>query len=317
MTELATIDALRALFPVSSRQKNSVFTCDAELFQLGGHLYGISMDDFSREEDAFNDENLALLGWNLAVATIADILAAGCLPELFLHAIVEPTEPVREGFALGIAKGVRDALAACDCRLLGGDMGKAATWRYMGVVLGPSLGPRGLTRILPPKKQTLWLTGALGDGNLCAFDSSAHTRFELRLKEARALNGLASACMDTSGGLADSFVMLAKVNPEHSFHVRLDSLPFDERCRAAAQAYGLPVAGFAFGGAGEYELLFATDEDLHLDYATPIGTAAPSATPGVFWNDRLMPCNLPDPRSFADRQRYIRELLTVVDLCTR
>lgn len=316
MTEIETILGIRKLFPVSSQQKNTVLACDAELFLLGDSLYGISMDDFSYAEDYFNDTDLTLLGHNLAVATISDILAAGCAPQMFLHSIVEPHMHRGEGgFALGISHGVRAVLEECGCSLLGGDMGSNSVWRYTGVVMGQCLSPQGLTRIVPPRKQTLWMTGTVGDGNLCAFNPEASTRFELRLEESRAMQGVATACIDTSGGFMESLALLAQVNPGHSFHARAGLLPFDPQVLAAAQAHGLPVEGFAFGGAGEYELLFTTDEGVLVDYATPVGTVVPSASPGVFWNNKPLPCALPDARMYPHKDDYIREVLKMVQLC--
>lgn len=319
MRETDLIYAIRKLFPTSPRQKNSLFTCDAELVELGSTLYGLSMDEFSAEEDFFPATDPEALGRNLAVAVIADILAAGCLPEFYLHALVEPAGS--EGFSLALCRGAQHVLEAYGCFLLGGDMGRSsvsAGWRYTGLALGrladPQAGP--LTRLLPPRPQTLWITGSVGDGNLCAL-SGRMPDFETRLSEATSLCGKARACMDTSGGLVESLLLLGRLNPTHRFVLTPAAIPYAEGLAEAALVHDLPVEGFAFCGAGEYELLFTADASEHFTCATSIGRAFPSPGDGtgVFWGDRPLPDALPDPRSFGDTQEYIRQLLQVVRTC--
>ena len=313
MTEKETIHAISGLFPKSPQQKNALFTCDAELVSMDGQLYALSMDEFSHAEDGLNDADLYTLGANLAVATLSDALAAGSSPCFFMHAIVEPYG--YENFGYGLAQGVREVLQTADCFLLGGDMGKSNHWRYTGVVMGKCLTPSGLTRILPRQDQTLWVTGSLGDGNLCALIPHANTRFELRLQETKKMVGIATACIDTSGGLIESVLQLQNVNPGLSFHIESCALPLDAQVRAWAKKSGMPAAGFAFGGAGEYELLFTTAPGLSLDFATAIGTVRPDEQGGVFWDQHKLPDSLPDPRSYTDRQEYINQLLKVVRPC--
>jgi thiamine monophosphate kinase len=316
MREIETIRAVRALFPASPRQKNAPFACDAELLDLHGELYGLSMDEFSAEEDLFPVAPPETLGRNLAVAVIADILAAGCRPEFYLHAMVEP--PDAEGFSPALARGVQAVLAACGCFLLGGDMGKSrrtGAWRYTGFAFGRVAGAGPLTRVLPSRPQALWITGDVGDGNLCAL-LGAMPAFELRLAEAGAIQGEALSCMDTSGGLAESLLLLRRLNPAHRIDIAPDAVPYADGAVRAAQAAGLPVEGFAFGGAGEYELLFTTDENAEADCATRIGTVRPDAGGGgVFWGPRRMPDALPDARSFRTLEEYAEHLVTAVRSC--
>ncbi len=319
MHEIDAIRAIRELFPASPRQKNSVFACDAELVELGPHLYGLSMDEFSAEEDCFPCSDPEALGRNLAVAVIADILAAGCLPEFYMQSIVEPADT--DGFSLGLCRGVRSILGEYGCFLLGGDMGRttqAGGWRYTGLALGRPIDEQigALTRILPPRPQTLWITGSVGDGNACAL-SGLMPAFEPRLNEAKALCGKANACMDTSGGLAESLLLLRRLNPAQRFFIAPDAVPYARHAYEAAKAHVLPVQGFAFGGAGEYELLFTTDESIAVDCATRIGTVVPAMEDhaGVFWGKHRLPDALPDPRSFPTIQEYIRHLLQAVRPC--
>ena len=97
-----------------------------------------------------------------------------------------------------------------------------------------------------------------------------------------------------------------------------DTIPYAPEARGLARSASLPLAGFAFGGAGEYELLFTTGEGEDIPGATRIGTVFPDQNNrvGVYWNGRKLPASLPDARAFPDRRQYIRHLLEVVRLCT-
>lgn len=313
MTEIETILDICRLFPACPNQINKTFDADAELINIEGGGYALSIDEFSKEEDFFDDLDLPLLGRNLAVAVISDILATGCGPKFYLQAISEPYD--RQGFAVGISSGVRDILNTCGAYLLGGDLGRGEVWRYTGVVLGQYLHSEPLTRILPPRPQKLWLTGFLGDGNLCAFTGRDKTSFELRLTEAEAMAGLATACLDTSGGLVESLYDLSLVNPEHCFNLDSNALPYDPRVKKIAAESNLPLAGFAFGGAGEYELLFSADEDLRFDFATCIGHAELGRSPGLYWDAARLPDERPNPRAFKDKRIYVNELLELIRSC--
>lgn len=328
MHEVEAIEKMRSLFPVPGTQRYAPFTCDAEILELGGELYGISVDEFSPEEDYFSDADPVALGADLAVATLSDLLAAGCEPCFYLHSLVEPGG--RENFGLELSRGVAKTLQDCSCFFLGGDFGRGSNWRYTGVALGKCVSPPSassgtsspgsiipgpISRQLPQKRQKLWLTGTLGDGNLRAVSRGRVPAFELRRAEARAMRGIASACMDTSGGLMDSLCMLRKVNPGFSFTIDPERLPYDPSVRSFTETHGLPLAAFAFGGAGEYELLFATDEEVHLEWATAVGHAAPDKRGALFWGEHQLKKEPPEPRAFTDKEEYITRLLEYVAIC--
>ena len=319
MHELDAIRRMCCHAPRSPRQKNTLFTCDAELVELETGLYGLSLDDFSPEEDRLPSTDPEALGENLAVAVIADVLAAGCIPEFYMHAVIAPVND--NAFCEHLARGVQSVLAGNNCFLLGGDYGRARSpgeWRYTGFAMGKA-GKRGaLTRVLPPEPQTLWMTGTAGDGNAHALQGTMPC-FEPRFAEARIVRDKATACMDTSGGLVESLLTLALCNPGHRLDILADAVPFDPAALRAASGAGIPHAAFAFAGAGEYELLFTLPEGETVSCATRIGTAAPAehTTPGAYWNGNKLPDRLPDARSFADLQAYIRHVLEVARTCAR
>lgn len=308
MKEVETINALRALFPKSPRQKNQPHDCDAELLEIEGKIYGLSLDEFSGEEDFFNDgSDPAALGTDLAVAVVSDLLAAGCSPAFYMHSIVEPAAQAGR-FAVELSKGVAETLKACGCFLLGGDLGRSAAWRYTGLALGPCAGERRLDRRAPRQRQDLWLTGSIGLGNLKALGLPA-PGFALRLAEANQLLRVATACIDTSGGLMESLTTLSLVNPGLSFQVDSRRLPYHPLAAAHAQETGLPLAGFAFGGAGEYELLFTAEPGSDLAWARRIGRSFPEAEGKVYWDDKPLFKNPPEARAFDDKGAYLKALM--------
>mgnify|MGYP006290198547 FL=1 len=323
MREHDLIKSIAESFARSDCQKNALFECDSEIIQIGKSLWGLSMDEFSPEEDLFTSESPVRLGRNLAVATLSDLLAAGAEPRFFMHSVSFPAGVERE-FVDGLMEGIRTILDSLNCAMCGGDVGTADLWRFCGFGMGPITSDQPLTHRLPGEPQTLWTTGTLGDANLAALQNTATPEFELRLKESDLINSCASACIDTSGGLMDALWLLHEQNPSLRFDVRLDDVPIAKGAVQAAKAMGFPVESALLGGAGEYELLFAVPEaavselnnDLYSIGAACIGSTREDQPPGMHLsrNDglqRLMTDPPPCPRAVANSQEHVREVLTM------
>lgn len=306
MNEYELITRLAAGFPRSPLQRNGPFSSDAEVLRLAGRDWCLTIDEFSPEEDLFSGSP-ELLGWNLGVATLSDLLASGAEPRFFLQALVLPRRGAAK-FAAGLARGLGGALRAAGCSLCGGDLGSADSWRFTGFAMGPAAG-RPVGRVLPRGDYGLWVTGALGDANLAALTGRPAPRFELRLAESRALRARAAACIDTSGGLADALWCLRRVNPRFRFEIDLSAVPFAPGVERAAAAAGLPAGAFLLGGAGEYELLFALPEGARPRGVTRIGGASSSGNQGIFFAGGRKAAEMktppPCPRSAGSREAYI------------
>lgn len=288
MTEHELIGRLVAGLPRHPAQRNETFTCDAELLEIGGRTWAVTVDDFSPAEDLFTDDDPELLGANLATATLSDLLACGADPTFLLAALSLPPD-VGADFVDGLRAGVASVLSETGCCLAGGDLGSGETWRFCGVGLGPIAGERALTRVIPPAPHSLWVTGWLGDANLAALLGTPTPRFEVRWREARVVRAVASACIDTSGGLLDALWCLASVSPGMGLEVDLERVPLAAGLAELHRVRGIPLSAALVAGAGEYELLFAVPSDvpesarheLRALGATSIGTASPSAAPGL------------------------------------
>ena len=321
MTELDIIRSFLGRFPRSPQQRNAPFTCDAELVQIGGQLWAMSIDEFSPEEDLFSDADAPRLGANLAVATLSDLLAAGAVPAFFLHAVCVPKQ-APEAFVAGLADGVAAVLTAAGCHLCGGDVGTAERWRYCGFAMGPVPDSKPLTRVFPPEPVALWVTGQVGDANLAALTGQPTPRFELRLAEARLARSLGVACIDTSGGVLDAVWLLSTANPAARLEIDLAAVPLSPGIAEFAAAQGVPSEAFLLGGAGEYELLFATPvalpaaacRELTAAGVTRIGTAGTGGEAGVHlgrggqaW--RRMTNPPPCPRAAATVEEHVRAVI--------
>jgi thiamine-monophosphate kinase len=321
MTEVEMIQRLIARFPRSGEQLNGPFEADAEIVRLGDQVWALTMDEFSPAEDLFTDTNPAELGANLAVATLSDLLAAGAVPRFYLQAVTVPrlADPA---FLDDLGKGIASVLAEAGGFLCGGDIGMGDTWRYCGFAMGQIASGRPLTRIMPPRQQTLWTSGELGDANLAAWRKTATPVFELRLKTAALVARHGGSCIDTSGGLLDALWCLHQVNPGMEINLQADQVPLAAGLREFAQASGLPAEAGLVGGAGEYELLFTTDTGLPPEIqrellaagATVIGTAtpAPQGKLKIHKHGRhlsTMTTPPPCPREAKSLDEYIHQVL--------
>lgn len=318
--EYSLIALIASRFPRSPLQRNAVFSSDAEVLELGGRPWCLTMDEFSPEEDLFSGKPEAL-GCNLAVATLSDLLACGAEPKFFMQALALPERGAAR-FADGLSAGLSKVLAAAGCSLCGGDLGRAPAWRFTGFAMGPA-ADRPVGRDLPRGDYELWVTGSLGDANLAALRGLPTPRFELRLRESRALRSRAAACIDTSGGLADALWALRRRNPHFRFELDLAAVPFAPGVQNYAVTAGLPPGAFLLGGAGEYELLFALPAGLRgaaLKRAaagcTRVGRASRRGSPGVYFllpggSASQLKAPPPCPRSCGGREEYLRRVLAL------
>lgn len=321
MREYDLIRGLADRFPRSGMQKNRPFECDAEILQLGDGLWGMTMDDFSPQEDLFSSADPRRLGHNLVVATLSDLYAAGVRPSIFMHAL-SIEKDIAPDFLSSLLDGIRDALADADCALCGGDIGQADPWRFCGFAMGSVPSGKPLTRQLPSAVQSLWITGELGDANLAAFRQTETPAFELRRRAAEYIASRASGCIDTSGGLFDALWCLHEQNSHLRLEIDLAAIPHAEGVAETAEAHGFPPEAALLGGAGEYELLFAlpqsvsdsSESELLSLGASRIGVAEPDPD-GELRNlrrdceDVVMDKPPPCPRSAGSVESHLREVM--------
>ncbi|EKD28935.1 MAG: Thiamine-monophosphate kinase [uncultured bacterium] len=321
MNEQTLIQLVAGKSKRSKHQKNKLNESDAELIDINGELWALTLDQFSPQEDLFTSNNPEILGSNLATATLSDLYAAGAKPEFFLQGLTLPKN-VDSIFVRKFSKGFQKTLSNANCFLCGGDIGTEEDWRYSGFAMGRVRGNRPLMRIFSRRSHSIWVTGQLGDANLAALEKKMTPKFELRHNEAKLIHENASACMDTSGGLIDAIWWFHKLNPFLRFEIDLNNIPWAKGVIEASKYINVPPEAFLLGGAGEYELIFAIPEPISKNalkamtsiQVTKIGTAMPDNKPGVYFfnhkkNIILMKDNLPCPRKCENNEIYINKVI--------
>lgn len=325
MREYELIDKMIKSFPRSKDQCNKFLSCDAEIVQIGKEVLAITVDDFSPEEDFFTSEDPFKLGHNLVVATLSDLFAAGAEPMFFLQSVALKKD-IAEDFLSQFTAGIQKTLQDANCFLCGGDFSTANDWRYTGVAIGKIANDKYIQRILPDIEQMLWITGSLGDANLAVITQSPTPLFELRINEAKLIKQYATACIDTSSGFFDAVFCMHKLKHDLTIEIDIDKVPFAHGLEQFTKKIGTHREAALVGGAGEYELLFATPKNLPTNIQqklidagiTPIGqTYFHNYTRGVFVCknkiknkvEQLPPC----PREANSFEDYLNKVIQFTD----
>lgn len=320
MTERELIEALTAGFARAPEQLNTTHEADAEILRFGAELWAATVDDFSAEEDLFFDAEPWLIGWNVVTATLSDLLCVGAVPRFFMPAVCIPPE-LDDDFLEELTRGVREALETAGCFLIGGDVGRADCWRYVGTAFGPISGGRPLTRRVPEGRHTLWITGPLGAANVAAAQRCPPPQFPMRLRVAEAIRELGAACTDTSGGFFDAVWNVHEATPGARIEIDLGAVPMAPGVADFAAAADLPGEAALLGGAGEYELFFAVPEScpdsvpLRLEEAgaRKVGSVAWGEPAGVFFRrgdsrPKAMTAPPPCPRAAGTVEIHLRDV---------
>ena len=258
MFEKDLIESITTNFKKSKDQLNTLYESDCEILKLGDKTIGLSMDEFSAKEDFFDDTDLFSLGKNLAIATIHDLLIAGCTPSFYMHSIVSPKHSPH--FAGTLSQGIRTILDECRMYLVGGDIGTSDIWRYTGLAIGDFYSESPISRIFPKKPQTLWVTGTLGGINVNALikiinDIKSRSFFwktliniyskiiskpgyisrnfklnslVFRFNEFKYLRKFILGGIDTSGGFMESMYLLSTLNPNMAFYLDPSRIPYHD-----------------------------------------------------------------------------------------
>ena len=313
MREIDIIRAIRSRLKASPRQRNAPFESDAELVELGGRLMAFTADEFSAE-DGMTLDDPQRLGWNLATATLSDLLAVRARPELMMQSVVA-AEDTPASVLEGISAGLQEAMDAFGAEMIGGDVGTGGQWRYTGFAVGSfEAADRAITRRVPVDDGLIVVTGTFGDGNLSvatevATPGTDTPRFECRLGESRRLVPGRAACIDTSDGLLRAIETLAEVNPDVRMVIDVDAVPYADGVTAFAESANIRPEAFLLGSAGEYELVAAVAEPPAGGGFTVIGSFHRERPGGIYYRrggrDALIAHRrLPDPREIGELGAY-------------
>ncbi|HBX51220.1 MAG: hypothetical protein A2275_16455 [Bacteroidetes bacterium RIFOXYA12_FULL_35_11] len=262
LNEKQSIQAICSILAKGGTQLNKPFEADCEIIEWGDKFLLFTIDGFSAE-DKFRENDPFILGYNLSVAAISDVLACGGKPLYYSHSLVISKE-WDEKFLNEFTKGIKHSLQKFKINFIGGDFGTAEQWSYTAVVLGETDKP--LMRSGASEGDLLYLSGSIGAGNfeammniysdnklLAPFLNTYKIKLIPRLAESAFIKKYASSCIDTSDGLCHSLIHLANCN-QTGFLV--ENIPYHNIAQKAAKLLRKPVEMLMIAECGEYELLF-------------------------------------------------------------
>jgi len=257
---------------LDNSNKKRIFDTDAQLFTLCGENYLFTTDEYS-SEDLFIEANPEILAWNLAVATLSDILAAGGSPLFYGHSMSIPSSWSSE-FLERFCSGIKKSLDIAGAHFLGGDTGFSTSWKYTGIALGKE--KTSLCRKGARVGDIIYMTGKVGIGNLGAaftlFGDNRMTNHKFsktvikltyRGPESETIRNYASSCIDSSDGLLKSLINLASIN---NLGFLVEGVPYLDSGLYACDALDLDEILLMVGECGEYELVFTVPEILEKEF---------------------------------------------------
>lgn len=258
--------------PKPTQRHNDFFESDAEIVPFLHDRLLFTTDEFS-QEDLFQEGSPYSLGWNLATATISDILATGGRPLYFGHS-VSVCLLWDETYIRELARGIGDVLLESSCSFIGGDLGISEQWKYTGICIGTT--ENSITRKGAYDGEVLYMTGQAGLGNLVAATSiyektlnkadvlsRLDARFPLRVQESQLISSYSNCCMDTSDGVLNTLNTLAEIN---GLGYTIQNPPTMKEGVLACQMLELPEVLLSIGECGEYELLFSLSQDCEYEF---------------------------------------------------
>lgn len=266
--EKEMISLINELMPKSTNQLNKLFESDSEIVQFQGKRLLYTMDEFS-EEDLLRDKDPYVLGWNMAVGSISDILASGGTPKYYAHSLVI-RKSWSQDYVSKLSQGIAQVLKEVGAAFIGGDFGTSKTWRYTGSVIGELEG-EPLLRSGAKVGDGIYVTGPIGGGNIEAalvlYAKNPYIKhltgywekpFQLRFKEAELIKRHSCCCIDTSDGIFNALNSISEMS-ETGFVV--SDLPYIESGVFLAKGLNLPEEVLFLGECGEYELLFTVSKE--------------------------------------------------------
>jgi thiamine-monophosphate kinase len=268
MTEEQVAKIMTSNLGVNPYRKTRVYAGDSELIEHGDRKFLCTIDEFS-SEDLFRSFDPETLGWNLAAASMSDILASGGKPLWYMHALT-PAPCWDEEYIASLSRGIAAALEQAGAFFSAGDTSFGDKWSYTASVYGTAM-EKTLSRMGIQHGDQIYISGKVGLGNfeaalslyaehgiLSAASKLLCNRFSIRSEESAALLRFARAAIDTSDGLFSSLNTLAELN---GLGYSCADIPYLKLPASLSFFFGLPKELLFFGGAGEYELLAAIPAD--------------------------------------------------------
>ncbi len=223
------------------------YNSDAEIVKHGDGYELFSTDSFSEKEDFFENTPPEVIGHNMAMAAITDILACGVEPKYLLQSWSIDRAKSPEYYAQ-IATGIEEVLKKFGAKIIGGDIGCSAPWSWTATVVGySSIAP--ITRQARERRAfKLYTSCSLGEANWAVFNKRPLPLISMPAK----LPSEALFATDSSGGFFDAIENFRRVNQGLQLKIELDKVS------------SLSLLTL-IGGIGEYALIYALPKDFAHD----------------------------------------------------
>ena len=213
-------------------------------------------------------------------AAVSDLAAMGAESLGALVALVLPSSLTDEALS-AMLEGLARASRETDTPIVGGNTSRGPSIAITTTAIGAASAP--ILRSGAEIGDVLYVTGSTGDRALglalllgghevsSALEESARGAIEAwrhpraRLREGRALVGVASSAIDLSDGLAMDLHRLARASGVGA-RVELAALTHGPRFHDLAACIGADPAALLLEGGEAYELLFTAPKDAHIPF---------------------------------------------------
>ncbi len=227
------------------------------------------------------DIDAADLGYRVVAVNLSDVAAMGAVPRWMTLALT--LYSVDESWLAGFARGLFEAAAEHDVRLVGGDTTSGNAVVATVQILAEVGEGKAMLRSGARPGDTIYVTGTLGDaaaglellhiGRPNEFLSRRYLRPTARVACGQQIQGIATAAIDVSDGLYADLNKLLQASGVGGA-VNLDALPISAQLAASFGAD--ERRRLALSGGDDYELCFTSGGEIRADgldvLVTAIGT---------------------------------------------
>lgn len=241
---------------------------DAVAVKLNGRVLVFKTDMFAASTDMPPMMSFYDAGWKTVIMNISDLACKGAIPLYFIYSMGVPRD-FKLVDVLETVRGIRDAAFKYGVKVLGGDLGECKELVISGFLAGSCPSGRLMPRRGAKSGDLLAVTGCFGltaaaletfirglkvDEKQLQLFKNTLFKPEARVKEALALAecGAVTSIIDSSDGLLESLLELAKVN---NVGFIVEELPVCDQVREFAEMFNFKLEDLVFRGGEEYELV--------------------------------------------------------------
>ena len=255
----------------------------------------VTTDGLIEDVHFFPGEAADAIAWKALAVNVSDLVAKGATPLAYVMSLALRA-PDRAWLA-AFAEGLREAQAAFDCSLVGGDTDRTPGPLSVSITaFGTVPTGRMLRRSAAKPGDAVYVSGTIGDAALglvlrrdpalaqrCGLDASAQAHLEARFSRPKppidlrdALLGYASAAMDVSDGLVKDFGRLCQAS-QAGGKIDATAVPLSAAARAVLAAGGATLADLLTGGE-DYEVLAAVGPQDAAEFEAAAAASGTSVT---------------------------------------